>query len=178
MVYHGPSRGCQACRKRRVKCDEAHPFCGACVKRKQQHACVYRDPFSAVHKDGNRPRNANFDAQPIESSVEQAQSTEIFAPVIKYGQPSASLVLRSSAHILRFCRCSKSITDNSLGRPRAGIVMLLLRQLCQRSEREAEQYNRRAHPSDLQAGTCRLTPQIGNNGSGCQYLRDVENEGP
>lgn len=54
MVYHGPSKGCNSCRKRRVRCDEARPFCGNCVKRKQQHACVYRNSFDAVHKDSAR----------------------------------------------------------------------------------------------------------------------------
>ncbi|KIW78232.1 hypothetical protein Z517_08066 [Fonsecaea pedrosoi CBS 271.37] len=50
MVYKGPSKGCYACRKRRVKCDEVRPQCGICVKRKQQ--CPgYRDFFEAVHKD-------------------------------------------------------------------------------------------------------------------------------
>jgi Fungal Zn(2)-Cys(6) binuclear cluster domain len=54
MVYHGPSRGCNPCRKRRVKCDEARPFCGSCVRRKQQHVCAYRNLFDAVHKDSHR----------------------------------------------------------------------------------------------------------------------------
>ncbi|KAI1629146.1 hypothetical protein EDD37DRAFT_38556 [Exophiala viscosa] len=50
MVYRGPSKGCQTCRRRRVKCDEARPQCGNCIKRKQQ--CPgYRDSFDAVHKD-------------------------------------------------------------------------------------------------------------------------------
>ncbi|RMZ88095.1 hypothetical protein DV736_g4677, partial [Chaetothyriales sp. CBS 134916] len=42
MVYHGPSKGCQACRKRRVKCDQQRPSCGACIKRNEQHICIYR----------------------------------------------------------------------------------------------------------------------------------------
>ena len=54
MVYHGPSKGCNSCRKRRVRCDEARPYCGNCVKRKQQHVCVYRNSFDAVHKDSAR----------------------------------------------------------------------------------------------------------------------------
>ncbi|KAL2831103.1 hypothetical protein BDW59DRAFT_6891 [Aspergillus cavernicola] len=33
MVYPGkPSTGCQTCRSRRIKCDEAHPHCNACVR--------------------------------------------------------------------------------------------------------------------------------------------------
>ncbi|KJZ72340.1 hypothetical protein HIM_08266 [Hirsutella minnesotensis 3608] len=32
MVYHGPSRGCHMCRKRRIKCDEARPACRRCIK--------------------------------------------------------------------------------------------------------------------------------------------------
>ncbi|KAI1379335.1 hypothetical protein F4677DRAFT_408647 [Hypoxylon crocopeplum] len=32
MVNHGVSRGCEACKKRRKKCDEARPACKRCVK--------------------------------------------------------------------------------------------------------------------------------------------------
>lgn len=66
MVYNGPSKGCQICRKRRVrvskaatelnpffdirKCDLVRPACGNCVRRKQ--VCTgYRDDFDALHKD-------------------------------------------------------------------------------------------------------------------------------
>jgi hypothetical protein len=33
MVYHGPSRGCVPCRKRKVKCDLHEPECHKCVQR-------------------------------------------------------------------------------------------------------------------------------------------------
>ncbi|KAJ3495940.1 hypothetical protein NLG97_g3034 [Lecanicillium saksenae] len=36
MVYHGvPSAGCFLCRKRKIKCDEAKPFCTRCQKSKR-----------------------------------------------------------------------------------------------------------------------------------------------
>lgn len=32
MVYFGPSRGCETCKRRRKKCDEARPSCMRCTK--------------------------------------------------------------------------------------------------------------------------------------------------
>ncbi|KAF1834947.1 hypothetical protein BDW02DRAFT_313327 [Decorospora gaudefroyi] len=42
MSYRGrPSKGCEACRTRKVKCDETRPACSRCSKAK--HECRYRD---------------------------------------------------------------------------------------------------------------------------------------
>ncbi|KAL2847843.1 hypothetical protein BJY01DRAFT_163826 [Aspergillus pseudoustus] len=35
MVNYGVSRACETCRRRRKKCDEAHPTCGRCAKAKK-----------------------------------------------------------------------------------------------------------------------------------------------
>ncbi|KAI1814142.1 hypothetical protein GGS20DRAFT_598426 [Poronia punctata] len=51
MVYCGkPSRGCQMCRTRRIKCDEARPTCNQCTKSRRQ--CPgYKDEFDLVFRN-------------------------------------------------------------------------------------------------------------------------------
>ncbi|KAM0245591.1 hypothetical protein ACHAQJ_010517 [Trichoderma viride] len=51
MVYQGkPSRGCQMCRTRRIKCDETKPTCKQCAKSRRQ--CPgYRDEFDLVFRN-------------------------------------------------------------------------------------------------------------------------------
>ncbi|KAI1463546.1 uncharacterized protein F4812DRAFT_243289 [Daldinia caldariorum] len=48
MVYCGkPSRGCQMCRTRRIKCDETKPTCNQCAKSRRQ--CPgYKDEFDLI----------------------------------------------------------------------------------------------------------------------------------
>ncbi|KAK4124186.1 hypothetical protein N657DRAFT_644387 [Parathielavia appendiculata] len=57
MVYCGkPSKGCQMCRTRRIKCDETKPTCNQCAKARRQ--CPgYKDEFDLVL------RNENFAAK-------------------------------------------------------------------------------------------------------------------
>ncbi|KAH8647748.1 hypothetical protein BX600DRAFT_475813 [Xylariales sp. PMI_506] len=45
----GPSRGCNQCRLRKVKCDEVRPSCAKCLTR--DTVCVYRDAFERVLRD-------------------------------------------------------------------------------------------------------------------------------
>ncbi|TGO42094.1 hypothetical protein BHYA_0012g00080 [Botrytis hyacinthi] len=51
MVYCGkPSRGCQMCRTRRIKCDETKPTCNQCQKSRRQ--CPgYKDDFDLVFRN-------------------------------------------------------------------------------------------------------------------------------
>ncbi|KAM0205960.1 hypothetical protein ACHAPQ_001858 [Fusarium lateritium] len=51
MVYCGkPSRGCQMCRARRIKCDETKPTCNQCAKSRRQ--CPgYKDEFDLVFRN-------------------------------------------------------------------------------------------------------------------------------
>ncbi|KAI0453935.1 hypothetical protein F5B21DRAFT_265709 [Xylaria acuta] len=51
MVYCGkPSRGCQMCRTRRIKCDETKPTCNQCTKSRRQ--CPgYKDDFDLVFRN-------------------------------------------------------------------------------------------------------------------------------
>ncbi|KAF2179985.1 hypothetical protein K469DRAFT_753652 [Zopfia rhizophila CBS 207.26] len=53
MVYLGyPSRGCQLCRQKKVKCDEARPQCGRCISRGK--TCPgYRDITALVFRSQN-----------------------------------------------------------------------------------------------------------------------------
>ncbi|KAI0381123.1 hypothetical protein F5Y04DRAFT_84351 [Hypomontagnella monticulosa] len=51
MVYCGkPSKGCQMCRTRRIKCDETKPTCNQCAKSRRQ--CPgYKDEFDLVFRN-------------------------------------------------------------------------------------------------------------------------------
>ncbi|KAG5927818.1 hypothetical protein E4U42_001734 [Claviceps africana] len=51
MVYCGkPSRGCQMCRTRRIKCDETKPTCNQCAK--SRRICPgYKDEFDLVFRN-------------------------------------------------------------------------------------------------------------------------------
>lgn len=96
MVYRGPSRGCEACRRRRVKvrnhrrsvatncahsvqCDEVHPECGNCTRRNQK--CPgYRNLFDALHRDEtfivstNRSRKYAYPTENVIQNELQAES--------------------------------------------------------------------------------------------------------
>ncbi|KAM7221485.1 hypothetical protein V8F06_003057 [Rhypophila decipiens] len=54
MVYCGqPSRGCQMCRTRRIKCDETRPTCKQCAKSRRQ--CPgYKDEFDLMLRNETR----------------------------------------------------------------------------------------------------------------------------
>ncbi|KAI0098443.1 hypothetical protein F4814DRAFT_443117 [Daldinia grandis] len=51
MVYCGkPSKGCQMCRSRRIKCDETKPTCNQCSKSRRQ--CPgYKDEFDLIFRN-------------------------------------------------------------------------------------------------------------------------------
>ncbi|KAF2005940.1 hypothetical protein P154DRAFT_423163 [Amniculicola lignicola CBS 123094] len=54
MVYTGkPSRGCQMCKSRRIKCDEKRPTCGQCQK-SGRDCPGYPDEFDLVFRDENK----------------------------------------------------------------------------------------------------------------------------
>ncbi|KAI9794305.1 MAG: hypothetical protein M1833_000396 [Piccolia ochrophora] len=66
MVHPGrPSRGCNVCRKRRIKCDEAVPVCSYCLKKqlpcpgyKSQFDVAWRDQNTVAEKSVRRRKNA------------------------------------------------------------------------------------------------------------------------
>ncbi|KAL6703239.1 hypothetical protein ACN47E_010101 [Coniothyrium glycines] len=50
MSYRGrPSKGCEPCRARKVKCDEGKPICSRC--KKSGHECVYRDQADLLFRN-------------------------------------------------------------------------------------------------------------------------------
>ncbi|KAG9186363.1 hypothetical protein G6011_02919 [Alternaria panax] len=50
MSYRGrPSKGCEACRARKVKCDESRPACSRCSK--AGHTCKYRDQADILFRN-------------------------------------------------------------------------------------------------------------------------------
>ncbi|KAF1940950.1 hypothetical protein EJ02DRAFT_213662 [Clathrospora elynae] len=50
MSYRGrPSKGCEACRARKVKCDETRPACSRCSK--SGHDCTYRDQSDILFRN-------------------------------------------------------------------------------------------------------------------------------
>ncbi|KAF5022761.1 hypothetical protein F66182_5176 [Fusarium sp. NRRL 66182] len=89
MVYCGkPSRGCQMCRARRIKCDETKPTCNQCAKSRRQ--CPgYKDEFDLVFRNETqaterRARKANKKAlaqkQGNTSSQVASKTTAIHKP--------------------------------------------------------------------------------------------------
>ncbi|WQF82578.1 Putative zn(2)Cys(6) fungal-type DNA-binding domain-containing protein [Colletotrichum destructivum] len=71
MVYNGPSKGCQRCRARRIKCDRASPACQNCASK--GFICPgYHDIFDNAHRDEtykvasrhSRRRRGNVPTQP------------------------------------------------------------------------------------------------------------------
>lgn len=94
MVYCGkPSRGCQMCRTRRIKCDETKPTCNQCAKSRRQ--CPgYKDEFDLVFRNETqaterRARKANRKAmaqkvgksESDDRSSESSQSPGTITPV-------------------------------------------------------------------------------------------------
>ncbi|KAF2101785.1 hypothetical protein NA57DRAFT_64483 [Rhizodiscina lignyota] len=67
MVYCGkPSRGCQCCKTRRIKCDEARPACGNCKKSGREcpgypdeFDLIFRNETSATKKRAQKASNRN-----------------------------------------------------------------------------------------------------------------------
>ncbi|EQK99694.1 hypothetical protein G6O67_001269 [Ophiocordyceps sinensis] len=80
MVYCGkPSRGCQMCRTRRIKCDETKPTCTQCAK--SRRTCPgYKDEFDLVFRNETqatemRARKANKKAM-TQKHAKDADSRE------------------------------------------------------------------------------------------------------
>ncbi|KAI8950220.1 hypothetical protein F4801DRAFT_550167 [Xylaria longipes] len=80
MVYCGkPSRGCQMCRTRRIKCDETKPTCNQCAKSRRQ--CPgYKDDFDLVFRNETqaterRAQKANKKALAQKVHLRDAPST-------------------------------------------------------------------------------------------------------
>ncbi|KAI1082614.1 hypothetical protein F5B20DRAFT_569213 [Whalleya microplaca] len=90
MVYCGkPSRGCQMCRTRRIKCDETKPTCNQCAKSRRQ--CPgYKDEFDLVFRNETqaterRARRANRKVSTHKTDIletsSESSSTGTLSPV-------------------------------------------------------------------------------------------------
>lgn len=96
MVYCGkPSRGCQMCRTRRIKCDETKPTCLQCQKSRRQ--CPgYKDDFDIVFRNETqaterRARRAT-NSKKYNSQVTLAAQQSAYATVQAAGGMSPSAV--------------------------------------------------------------------------------------
>ncbi|KXS98510.1 hypothetical protein AC578_5525 [Pseudocercospora eumusae] len=71
-AYHGRVRsGCITCRRRKVKCDEARPFCDNCTRLKRR--CIYAPPKASPSDDPDS--SSGF------SSVGSLESCELMRPL-------------------------------------------------------------------------------------------------
>ncbi|KAI1135457.1 hypothetical protein F5Y05DRAFT_416133 [Hypoxylon sp. FL0543] len=80
MVYCGkPSKGCQMCRTRRIKCDEARPTCNQCAKSRRQ--CPgYKDEFDLVFRNETQATERRARRASRKGSVQKADRRESASP--------------------------------------------------------------------------------------------------
>ncbi|KAK0714306.1 hypothetical protein B0T21DRAFT_297183 [Apiosordaria backusii] len=109
MVYLGrPSKGCQMCRTRRIKCDETKPTCNQCSKARRQ--CPgYRDEFDLLLRNENQA--AARRALKANSTTASAASSSKKVAVLKESQPHP----RQQA--LQLSRSQTTALTNSLSIP-------------------------------------------------------------
>ncbi|KAK5995777.1 Transcription factor dbaG-like protein [Cladobotryum mycophilum] len=86
MVYQGkPSKGCQMCRSRRIKCDEQRPTCGQCQKSRRQ--CPgYKDEFDLVFRNETqaterRAKRASKKALAKKLNKDSSSSSDTSSPI-------------------------------------------------------------------------------------------------
>ncbi|KGQ02155.1 hypothetical protein PAAG_11109 [Paracoccidioides lutzii Pb01] len=76
-----PSRGCRTCKRRRVKCDEARPFCSRCQKANLTCKQVENSNFIFLNENEfvigrlKRPRGPNVRARSESKAGERVEST-------------------------------------------------------------------------------------------------------
>ncbi|ROT42725.1 hypothetical protein SODALDRAFT_269630 [Sodiomyces alkalinus F11] len=109
MVYCGkPSRGCQMCRSRRIKCDENKPTCNQCAKSRRQ--CPgYKDEFDLVFRNETkaterRVQKANRkvltkpkDIDPSSATHAEAEATKVFTSTAAAIVPTLRLPVEQTA---------------------------------------------------------------------------------
>ncbi|KAK0669752.1 hypothetical protein QBC41DRAFT_101797 [Cercophora samala] len=114
MVYLGrPSKGCQMCRTRRIKCDETKPTCNQCSKARRQ--CPgYRDEFDLLLRNENQAaarRALKANTASASSSSGSSSSGSKKAIALKSSQPHP----RQQA--LQLSRSQTAALANSLSIP-------------------------------------------------------------
>ncbi|KAI1826327.1 hypothetical protein F4861DRAFT_102286 [Xylaria intraflava] len=80
MVYCGqPSRGCQMCRTRRIKCDETKPTCNRCAKSRRQ--CPgYKDDFDLVFRNETQATERRAQKVNRKALTQKAGKGDAFLP--------------------------------------------------------------------------------------------------
>ncbi|KIW18453.1 hypothetical protein PV08_02741 [Exophiala spinifera] len=97
MVFCGkPSKGCQRCRRRKVKCDATKPTCVRCQKAGEQchyrnfDEAIFRNQTSEVVRKFKRPLDEHSVAELQPLAVMSSTSSTASSPAM-YSMPSASV---------------------------------------------------------------------------------------
>ncbi|TPX09621.1 uncharacterized protein E0L32_009222 [Thyridium curvatum] len=90
MVYCGkPSRGCQMCRTRRIKCDETKPTCKQCAKSRRQ--CPgYKDEFDLVFRNETQATERRAQKASRKPSASKPHSSYPTAPAADTARRSST----------------------------------------------------------------------------------------
>ncbi|KAI1264567.1 hypothetical protein F5Y18DRAFT_73932 [Xylariaceae sp. FL1019] len=140
MVYCGkPSRGCQMCRTRRIKCDETKPTCQQCAKSRRQ--CPgYKDEFDLMLRNETtaterRAKKANQKALAQKQEKQQESSSDFFSKSHEEGGSSQLQVVLPSLEASTENHASNHFIANFILLPQQGrmyghldFVLPLLRQ--------------------------------------------------
>lgn len=104
MVNDGkPSKGCGICRLRKIKCDQARPACGECI-RKNRECPGYRDELSLMFRD--ETESVLRKARSSQSSSTASTPSSSFRHRMPSRSPRSAYLGRSSA---------SSVATNSSG---------------------------------------------------------------
>ncbi|KAF2808082.1 uncharacterized protein BDZ99DRAFT_447247 [Mytilinidion resinicola] len=97
MVYTGkPSRGCQMCKTRRIKCDEKRPICSQC--KKSGRTCPgYQDEFDLIFRDENIVQERKARKASGATTTSQGSSSKASPSSFSEQSPVSTLALRSES---------------------------------------------------------------------------------
>ncbi|KAK3320025.1 hypothetical protein B0T19DRAFT_362086 [Cercophora scortea] len=139
MVYNGkPSRGCQVCRTRRIKCDESRPTCNQCAKSRRQ--CPgYKDDFDLVlrnettatqrraQKAGSKKaaalakqQRAAIPPSSRQPQTQQTHSSQGLVPILPNTTDETLFTLPAALHIPLETRATCNFVSNFVLMPRQG----------------------------------------------------------
>ncbi|KAF2012094.1 hypothetical protein BU24DRAFT_269809 [Aaosphaeria arxii CBS 175.79] len=106
MVYTGkPSRGCQMCKSRRIKCDEKRPTCGQCQK--SGRTCPgYPDEFDLVFRDENKAMERKARKASGSSTAKTNTDSQQTSPINL--SPSSTFEISPGTSPFRFIEASPS----------------------------------------------------------------------
>ncbi|KAI2634477.1 hypothetical protein GGS21DRAFT_539321 [Xylaria nigripes] len=98
MVYCGqPSRGCQMCRTRRIKCDETKPTCNRCAKSRRQ--CPgYKDDFDLVFRNETQATERRAQKFSKKALAQKATNQSVFPDTTGSLTPFSSTGATVSGH--------------------------------------------------------------------------------